>query len=53
MAALNRALDDVRGPALLRREEAEQFLSEEEQEQRSRWMNDCQKMAQNNVNLVS
>ncbi len=53
MAALNRALDYVRGRALLRREEAEQFLREEEQEQRSRWMNYCQKMAQNAVNLVS
>jgi hypothetical protein len=43
----------VRGRALPRREEADQFLREEEQEQRSRWMNDCQRMAQNAINLAS
>jgi hypothetical protein len=52
-AALDRALDDVRGRTLPRREEANQFLREEEQEQRSRWMNDCQKMVQNAINLAS
>jgi hypothetical protein len=52
-ATLDRALDIVRGLALPRREEADQFLREEEQEQRSRWMNDCQKMAQNAIILVS
>jgi hypothetical protein len=45
-ATLDRAFDDVRRRALPRREEADQFLREEEQEQRSRWMSDCQKMAQ-------
>ncbi len=43
----------MRGRALPRREEADHFLREEEQEQRSRWMNDCQKMAQNAINLAS
>jgi hypothetical protein len=52
-AALERALDDVRGSALPRREEADHFLREEEQEQRSKWMNDCQRMAQNAINLAS
>jgi hypothetical protein len=41
-AALERMLDDVRERALPRREEADHFLREEEQEQRSKWMNDCQ-----------
>jgi hypothetical protein len=52
-AALERALDDVRGGALPRREEADHFLREEEQEHRSRWMSDCQRMAQNAINLAS
>jgi hypothetical protein len=51
-AALERVLDDVRGRALPRREEADHFLREEEQEQRSIWMNDCQ-MAQKAINLAS
>jgi len=51
-ATLERVLDDVRGHALPRREEADHFLMEEEQEQRSKWMNDCQ-MAQNAINLAS
>ncbi len=52
-AVLERALDDVRGRALPRREEADQFLREEEQEQRSKWMSDCQRMTQNAINLAS
>jgi hypothetical protein len=52
-AMLERALDDVSGRALPRREEADHFLREKEQEQRSRWMSDCQKMAQNAINLAS
>jgi hypothetical protein len=52
-AALERALDDVRGRTLPRREEADQFLREEEQEQRSKWMSDCQRMTQNAINLAS
>ncbi len=52
-AALERALDDVRGRALPQREEADQFLREQEQEQRSKWMSECQKMTQNAINLAS
>ncbi len=52
-AALDRALDDMRGRALLQREEADHFLREEEQEQRSKWMSECQRMAQNAINLAS
>jgi hypothetical protein len=52
-AALDRALDDVRGRALPQREEADHFLREEEQEQRSKWMSECQRMAQNAINLAS
>ncbi len=52
-AALERALDDVRGRALPQREEADHFLREEEQEQRSKWMSECQRMTQNAINLAS
>jgi hypothetical protein len=52
-AALERALDDIRGRALPQREEADHFLREEEQEQRSKWMSECQRMMQNAINLAS
>ncbi len=52
-AALERALDDVRGRGLPQREEADHFLGEEEQEQRSKWMSKCQRMTQNAINLAS
>jgi hypothetical protein len=52
-AALDLALDDVRGLALPQREEADHFLRAEEQEQRSKWMSECQRMAQNAINLAS
>jgi hypothetical protein len=52
-AALDRALDDVRGRALPQREEADHFLRKEEQEQRSKWMSECPRMAQNAINLAS
>ncbi len=52
-AALDRALDDVRGRALPQREEADHFLRAEEQEQRSKWMSECQRMGQNAINLTS
>ncbi len=52
-AALEFSLDDVRGRALPRREEADHFLREEEQEQRSKWMSECQRMEQNAINLAS
>ncbi len=52
-AALERTLDDVRGRALPQREEADHFLRGEEQEKRSKWMSECQKMAQNAINLAS
>jgi hypothetical protein len=52
-AALDRALDDVRGRALPQREEADHFLWAEEQEQRSKWMSVCKRMAQNAINLAS
>jgi hypothetical protein len=52
-AALERALDDVRGRTLPQREEADHFLREEEQEQRSKWMSECQRMTQNAINLAS
>ncbi len=46
-AALDCVLDDVRGRALPQREEADHFLQAEEQEKRSKWMSECQRMAQN------
>jgi hypothetical protein len=46
-------LDDVRGRALPQREDADHFLREEEQEQRSKWMSECQRMTQNDINLAS
>ncbi len=52
-AALDRALDDVRGRALPQREEANHFLQAEEQEKRSKLMSECQRMAQNAINLAS
>jgi hypothetical protein len=52
-AALDRVLDDVRGCALPQREEADHFLQAEEQEKRSKWMSECQRMAQNAINLAS
>jgi hypothetical protein len=53
-AALDRALDDVRGRALPHNEEADHFhLQAEEQEKRSKWIFECQKMAQNAINLAS
>jgi hypothetical protein len=52
-AALERALDDVRGRALPQGEEADHFLREEEQEQRSKWMSECQRMTQDAINLAS
>jgi hypothetical protein len=52
-AALDCALDDVRGRALPQREEADHFLQAEEQEKRSKWMSECQRMAQNAINLAS
>ncbi len=52
-AALDRALDDVRGRALPQREEADHFLQAEEQVKRSKWMSECQRMAQNAINLAS
>jgi hypothetical protein len=51
--ALDRALDDVRGRALPHKEEADHFLQAEEQEKRSKWIFECQKMAQNAINLAS
>jgi hypothetical protein len=51
-AALDRALDAVRGRALPQREEADHFLQAEEQEKRSKWMSECQRMAQNAINLA-
>jgi hypothetical protein len=51
--ALERALDDVRGRALPQREEADHFLRGEEQEKRSKWMSECQRMTQNAINLAS
>ncbi len=52
-AELEPALDDVTGRALPQREEADPFLREEEQEQRSKWMSECQRMTQNAINLAS
>jgi hypothetical protein len=52
-AAVDRALDYVRGRALPQREEADHFLQAEEQEKRSKWMSECQRMAQNAINLAS
>jgi hypothetical protein len=52
-ATLDRALDDVRGRALPHKEEADHFLQAEEQEKRSKWIYECQKMAQNAINLAS
>jgi hypothetical protein len=52
-ATLECVLDDVRGRALPQREEADHFLREEEQEQRSKWMSECQRMTQNAINLAS
>jgi hypothetical protein len=46
-------LDDVRGRALPHKEEADHFLQAEEQEKRSKWIFECQKMAQNAINLAS
>ncbi len=51
-AALDRALDDVRGHALPHKEQADHFLQAEEQEKRSKWIFECQKMAQNAFNLA-
>jgi hypothetical protein len=51
-AALERALDDVRGRALPQREEADHFLREEEQEQRSKWMSECQRMTHHTARLL-
>ncbi len=52
-AELDRALDDVRGHALPHKEQADQFLHAEEQERKSEWIHECQKMAQNAINLAS
>ncbi len=52
-AALDRALDDVRGRALPHKEEADYFLQAEEQEKKSKWISECQRMAQNAINLAS
>ncbi len=52
-AALDRALDDVRGHALPHKEQADHFLQAEEQEKKSKWIFECQKMAQNAINLAS
>jgi hypothetical protein len=52
-AELDRALDDVRGHALPHKEQADQFLHAEEQEKKSKWIHECQKMAQNAINLAS
>ncbi len=52
-AALDRALDDVRGRALPHKEQADHFLQAEEQEKRSKWMVECLKIAQNAINLAS
>ncbi len=52
-AALDRALDDVRGHALPHKEQADHFLHTEEQEKKSKWIHECQKMAQNAINLAS
>ncbi len=52
-AALDRALDDVRGRALPQKEEADYFLQAEEQEKKSKWISECQRMAQNAINLAS
>jgi L-rhamnose isomerase len=51
--ALEQALDDLRGLVLPRKEEADEFLKEQEQRQKHHWMDDCQRMAQNAINLVS
>jgi hypothetical protein len=52
-AELDRALDNVRGHALPHKEQADQFLHAEEQEKRSKWIFECQKMTQNAINLAS
>jgi hypothetical protein len=52
-AELDRALDDVGGHALPHKEQADQFLHGEEQEKRSKWIFECQKMTQNAINLSS
>ncbi len=52
-AALDHALDDVRGRALPQREEADYFLQAKKQEKRSKWKSECQRMAQNAINLAS
>jgi hypothetical protein len=52
-AALDPALDDVRGRALPHKEEADYFLQAEEQEKKSKWISECQRMAQNAINLAS
>jgi hypothetical protein len=44
-------LDDLRGLILPRREEADEFLRE--QRQKRHWMDDCQRMTQNAINLAS
>jgi hypothetical protein len=46
-------LDDVRGHALPHKEQAGHFLQAEEQEKRSKWIFECQKMARNAINLAS
>jgi hypothetical protein len=46
-------LDDVRGHALPHKEQADHFLQAEEQEKKSKWIHECQKMAQNAINLAS
>jgi hypothetical protein len=52
-AELDRALDDVRGHALPHKEQADEFLHAEEQEKRGQWIQKCQKMTQNAINLAS
>ncbi len=52
-AELDRVLDDVREHALPHKEQANQFLHAEEQEKRSKWIFECQKMTQNAINLAS
>jgi hypothetical protein len=54
LAALKPSLrEQLGGRALPRREEADHFLREEEQEQNIRWMSDCQRMYENANNLAS
>jgi hypothetical protein len=51
--ALEHALEDLRGLVLPNKEEADHFLEEVEKERKRDWMDDCQRRAQNAINLAS